>query len=395
MQRDHSPALVRALQGNFPMTADNSPVEFSTVCEETGYVRVLKTLKSLEVPQTRDTKVALLFGESNFISMLPVLSQLASVVVIAHRSPSLLQHTQFMLQCFMKADTASEFTELFKMSCANPYLDKYFFLNNRAAFNRCKIALQKVEIAHVQLNLADVKACQSFAAVLTANQARLVLCNFSNSHDTLHEKLLPSAEALLANSQNCLVMHATKYFKSYRTSIHVNLEQYFKDLACQPSTRLPAKAKSAKNFKTDFLQFFYRDNIAKREPAECCYLAFPVQANDAKANLLIQDIIDGKQGINDLSTNLHAHDTREAAAQLVGMKPHWIFKIKGNKDAINRHLRCYQNGKLIHGSADNDAGSVFVTRKIICAYNANQSVTLTRTPRDTDNPLTASMRLSI
>ena len=411
--------LIEVLKGQFPLSTDSDPFEFFPMSNELGFKKVIKILKSIRVSETEEKKAALLFGESNFISMLPVLSEFVSVIILADIDSSMHKHSRFMLDCFIKANSPDEFYKLYinnnpiderknfqlnssqmveflkdPLGAQNAFLERNFFLNNQAAFEKCKAELAKIEIVQIQVDLGDVSLCQQLAATLKEHHTRLALCNFTNIHDYLKEKVIEPVKALLANSQQCLVMFSNGPLTDLRTSIYIGVTRYFQEISWKANNGKTHDYSLSVNQEVSQMRFFYKPRQAKDFGGECCYLAFKHDVVGEDCVELIQEIIDGRNNINDFSTKLHAHDTEEEASKFVKNKPHWIFKIRGNKDKINSHLRYLLDSKPVHYPLDMDTGSMTVNSKIICAYTPDKSITLTRSPLDVSLELTGDMKLN-
>lgn len=233
-----SEELITSLQDNFPINY-KSPSKFKTFypfSNEQGYGLLINNLKLIDI-KSKKLRVAILFGESNFLSMLPFLP--ADLILLADVNLSVLNHNRFLLQCFSSANTPEEFIKFFSKD--NPELEyfesifdenkislgKYYFLNSQNNFDRCKQAFTKLKILRIQFDLESTSQSDLMSTTLQNNNAVITFCNFTNIYH--HVDWLWFSESinlLLKYSSNCLVMHPVFLYHQLRTFIRVGANQY-------------------------------------------------------------------------------------------------------------------------------------------------------------------------
>lgn len=240
--------LVKSLTTEFPISDLGLHFGF-LFSNEMNYYSILTELNAKKTTKNNQTKVALLFGESNLISMLPELSKHVDVIITADIDKLPLKNVQLLLECLKISESPNEFkinyiknfktipdkspqdyelldSELRKMS-----LKDYFFLDNLPRFIECKKAAEKLIFAGIQLDLLDSERCDHLSNILAEQDATIALCNFTNIHEYGgKDDIKNSALYLLKNSPDCLVMHSdfSKLSPTPReTCINEGLESYF------------------------------------------------------------------------------------------------------------------------------------------------------------------------
>lgn len=265
-------SLIRQLTSQFPIDTSRTHFELYPFSNEERYWHCLYQLKRRYAPQaTHEIRVAVLFGESHFLSILPELSQHADLIIFADIEHKLHEHIKHLLRCMRNSTTCEEYLKNYMINnplenatidtalsslalldrhptpfdqeedlSGSPYTTEIlkklllikdacfpeFFLNSEVRFNQCKNAVNKFSFAHIQLDLMDRVQCQELAQLLTHYRARITFCNLSNIHDYDNdmERLKVSVPLLLANSPDCLIMYATN---SYQANISNVLNDYF------------------------------------------------------------------------------------------------------------------------------------------------------------------------
>ena len=233
--------LKETLETTFSVEKDNqTSFRFFPICNEFNFFKVIDELTLL--PSTKEDgkiKVAILFGESHFLSLLPALSRLVDLIILADIEEKLHAHNRHLLSTFRQADSISKFLRdycryfpstpfqrsdtpnqdkiyqqvdiLFgKKSRASVSLKQHYFLHSIQQYHLCKQALQNVSVAQIYLDLADNQACQTLAQVLETHQAQLTICNFTNIHQYVEANLLyTTTTSLLQYSQPQCVLSST------------------------------------------------------------------------------------------------------------------------------------------------------------------------------------------
>ena len=235
---------------------------------EVGHDAIIEKLNRKEEYIGESTPLAMLFGESSVLSLLPVLAKRAKVVILADVEPNLPLHTRHLLNCMENSASIKEFTLRYRLNYPkeitsqtikpkqlsdfsvlpnyfhegfktfNPQvkkLGKHHFLASEEKFAECKEALKKVSIAHIRLDLFDKIDCQKLATYFKNNDCILTFCNFNNIHE--FDKLnlrKESISKLLEHSPSCWVMYSNDlkrkniYISKLKTSFFSSpLEKYF------------------------------------------------------------------------------------------------------------------------------------------------------------------------
>jgi hypothetical protein len=256
--------LLKDVAHNFPI--NNDPTTFNLLfpfCNEDYYDKVLQKLiiinklRKSQVTQHKETDkigVAILFGQSNFLSILPELSNFSDVIILADIVEKQHKHIKHMLDCMCVSESPEEFIKNYLEN--NPILNErvgstdinlvadinyltrnikrggstkeYNFLSTQERFHKCKQAAKKLSFAQITLDLMNSDQCSQLADLLASYNATIEFCNFTNIHtyDESLDKLNLSTPKLLGNAENCLIMYATG-IDSFRTHIAQGLEYYF------------------------------------------------------------------------------------------------------------------------------------------------------------------------
>ena len=216
---------------------------------------------------TDKIKIAIVFGESNFISMLPELSIHADLLIMADIEPKIHKHNQYLWKCFNEAQVAYDYLSLYYdgdnpiLNEALPWLgqgakaDKHILQNmlfgkcdltrqslgelhvlwSEERFQACKQASNKIEFVQMNFDLMNANQCEELARLLNQSNATITFCNFTNIHDYMGGTVfLPeSTRRLLQYSPNSLIMYAlsqeaqntstTRFGQLFRTSIRTGL----------------------------------------------------------------------------------------------------------------------------------------------------------------------------
>jgi len=234
--------LKELLEITFPVAENStqSSFRFFPICNEYDFCTVIDDLAL--VPSSKKSNrinVAILFGESHFISLLPTLARLVDMIILADIEVKLHLHNKHLLSTFRQANTISKFLEYY---CANfpskPFrhpdvptkqtvyaqcnvlfgrksrafssLKTHHFLSSMQQYQSCKLALERLSIVQIHLNLADPQACLQLSSLLRKYQAQLTVCNFTNIHHYVEAKTLRSTTSkLLRYSEPAYVLYST------------------------------------------------------------------------------------------------------------------------------------------------------------------------------------------
>ncbi|MCX7090718.1 MAG: hypothetical protein NTU48_04630 [Legionellales bacterium] len=258
----HDRSLEETLQHHFPINIEqaSSNFRFFAVCNEFDVNSVIESLAAelATMPaKTDQRKVALLFGESHFLSLMPILSQFVDVIILADIEIKLHVHNQHLLSTFIKSENISQFLKnycqdfpeipfsptdipskrtihqnvdrlLGKMSRAFASLGAHHFLSNSYQYQQCKQAYEKLSIVQIQLNLVDINACHHLACILSNHEAQIAFCNFTNIYQFVDIAILRSVTTqLLQYSKPDFILYSIG--SSYRLNAQYtrNIEGYF------------------------------------------------------------------------------------------------------------------------------------------------------------------------
>lgn len=248
------------LESTFPINGSHldSGFRFFPICNEYDFDKVIADLAMIPAAKNDDQiKVAMLFGESHFLSLLPTLAERVDLIILADIENKLHIHNRHLLETFKKSETISTFLQNYcvdfpaepfkksdgvtalivrsqidvlfgKKSRAFTSLKQHHFLSSISQYRACKEALQKVAITQIQLNLIDRHACQTLAGILAGQQAQFSICNFTNIHQFVDvaQLRLSTMDLLYASSPECILYStgSTHHLKAQSTT---QLEHYF------------------------------------------------------------------------------------------------------------------------------------------------------------------------
>lgn len=417
--------LLKQINKEFPSALKNSTFDrLYPFCNELGYEDIVKSLSKISCLKSDAPKVSLLFGESNFLSLLPVLSELSDIVLLADINPDLHAHTLFLLQCFTASDTPEQFRskylednpalhkpnpnngaiydanallELMKYAAGS--LGKYHFLHSQSNFDASKRALNKISFVQIQLNLLDEVACLKLNSILHDKNAQLTLCNFTNIHNYVVRDLLAnSVRSLLKGQENPIIMYSTGALDNLRSIFTIEKEVYIKNNCSifnykmyENQKRYQAKA-VVDLFSSQHGLFSKKEkNSSRIKKIETCYFAF------SGSEKLVQDILVGKDSPNPHSNALHAldsidevihfvseHNRRDKngqrASSSIFKDQFFIFKMRGHKDKINTFLRYLDPERqcFVHYPYDMHKARMTLYSRIIEVYDMHGNLMLSK-----------------
>lgn len=246
--------LASSLQSHFPIDYDTTQSEclLYPFSNELNYSTVLGNLKNKMPLVTDKIKIAIVFGESNFISMLPELSIHADLLIMADIEPKIHKHNQYLWKCFNEAQAQFDFLSLYyngnnpilneilpwlgqgakaekhilqnmlygKNDLTRQSLGEFHVLWSEERFHVCKQAFNKIEFIQINFDLMNANQSEELASLLNKSNAIITFCNFTNIHDYIGGTVfLPeSTRRLLQYSPNSLIMYAVSQEVSQNTS---------------------------------------------------------------------------------------------------------------------------------------------------------------------------------
>lgn len=264
---------------------------FFPICNEFDFHTVIDSLMHTTSSKTNSSlKVAILFGESHFLSLLPTLSNFVDLILLADIEMKLHAHNRHLLSTFKKAGTISQFLKYYcddfpsapferkdvptrhaiydqvdlllgRKSQAATSLQTHHFLNNVRQYQSCKDALEKLTIVQIHLDLGDISACRHLAALLQTHDAQFSICNFTNIHQYLNtEHLFATTNALLEFSKPDAVIFATGPSYHLNVSCAASVQDYYRVLK---SAHIPTSEHTPKMFRLNWKQRSLSSNTIK------------------------------------------------------------------------------------------------------------------------------------
>jgi hypothetical protein len=243
--------LMASLKEYFPIY-EVDKFKLYAFSNENYYYNALSQLNNTPSIEASKTKIALLFGESRLLSILPEFAKHVNIIITADIEYNLHAHTKHLLRCLKNASSIKEFIELYKTNNpvqdvsswnidvlleglngeqANDSLREYHFLSSDYRFQQCKDALSKLAFVNINLNLLDKSECEKLSVILDKHSACLSICNFTNIHQydssPMHEYIKSTTEILLQNSPDCFFMYSTGPSYNLNTNFSVCKNNYF------------------------------------------------------------------------------------------------------------------------------------------------------------------------
>lgn len=405
--------LKETLEKTFPLNSiDNTnPAQLIPFSNELGQAYIIEKMKLIKFKKTESLKIAIIFEEFNFISMLNVME--VDLFIIANNNSDFHSHIKHLLSCLTISDTPAQFIANYRIN--NPIQDKltikhesqiiradmnllvdlltgkqgyvkhstkeHHFLSNERLYSQCKEAAKKICFAQIHLDQFSVDHCKQFSTLLYRHRALLTFLHFKHfqSHSDLLRQSIPR---LVDYFPHCIINYAkldgiSHADSTYRNYFSTGLSTYLKvcfDVIyqCPPATPY-TKIFTIKTPPEAILQ------------EEFCYLATYIVGDKTS----IQLILDGELNINDCSNQLIAFDEKYKA-QLFADKlysenrfnnldkestPIWIFKITGDEKQTNRLLKYYREGQCIRCPEDIDAaGKTFAATIIAVEHHFTQEI---------------------
>ena len=218
----------------------------------------LQTMSNLPIPADK-TGVALLFGESNILSILPeLLRHNIQLVVTADINKFLHQHIKDLIKCLTSPDSVSRDTFLatYKAICPNGIRHKscfhgcdvnfqlddftahlerektnpYHFLSSEARYQECKKAALQLTFANINFDLMSIYDCKRLQSFFKNYNMEFRLCNFTNIHNYDRTSMLPATIRILqtVTNRDCVVMFssATDGCYALRSNLYVGFQDY-------------------------------------------------------------------------------------------------------------------------------------------------------------------------
>lgn len=430
--------LMNDIEVRFPAPDEHPDDKSKTMlpfCVNLGYEKIIANLSKLEPKETSKTRVAIFGNESSLLSMAPVLLNLADVVFFTNPAPWLRAHFQFLLECLENSNEPAQFIinyqrnigkiidqipdDLFEPSAEKeevllsliadkekgwPWISagRYYFLSNLQNYSECKYAVNKLKVGEINLNLTHVGQCQEFNKLLLDNNACLTLCNAVPLYSQPRTKIEQSLNELLKNNE-CLLMYPILHNAGLGTHLRTmcslaaphNIPEFDTiGTSLTELKKLNFKQKSAiYEFGNNKNSLFHYLDRKKNSSDQVCYVAILSSYPEH-----IQEILDGKNNLNNYSTKLHAFDTLNevrafAEKQITDKdKKCWIFTIRGTQEEINpmlRYLGIADPGypTQIHFPYDYMGAGLKLSSRLIEATDYDNNVVLTKHPVHSNPPL--------
>jgi hypothetical protein len=197
------------------------------VCNEYHWVQTYESLAAIARPVT-DDGVALVFGESHFLSLLPLLRDKGiGLLVLADIQPLLHVSNQRLLACFDASATRNEFLEKwhqdklffrahgwriiqkFHHGHSEDMVAHYHFLYSDHRYNECKKARNTVTVCQMNGDIYDSELSEKIAETVAAAGSTIEFLNVTNiaAYDGDYE-MKASVSSLLKYNLNALIAYS-------------------------------------------------------------------------------------------------------------------------------------------------------------------------------------------
>lgn len=389
--------LISAIKKEFDLQTYAEFHKLFPFCNEYGFAEIIKILVRYKVDKSQKETVSLVFGESNFLSLLPALSHFSDIVLLADVNPLLHRHRQFLLNCFMASSNPEEFESKYFVQ-GNPaigqhrpsneswefdpcfYLSdlrenlnftkasvgKHHFLHSQESFDNCKIALAKMTLLPIHFNVFDQPSCIQLNSLLHQYNAELNFCNFTNISEYDENFIMKNnVKRLLKGCENAFIIFSSRDRKVNndgfpRTIMNLGLEHYSSTDINKAYTQFGKYTKHmysvnqmlSKTYGNSMLNnhFSLKQPLIQKSKKsyENCYIAiYSCDRNQMK------NIIDGtldinsfpvtpafdsqyemKQGIVDFK-NKHSEEIKSGK---INLNNGWIASFWNNKQKINKYI---------------------------------------------------------
>ena len=398
---------------------------------EHGFSQIIKILSQYRAHKSKKITVSLVFGESNFISLLPALSNLSDIVLLADVNPRLHAHNNFLLDCFNASQTPDEF--IGKYHLQNPgivnripsgsYFDwskfrdsllfaqesvgKYHFYKSQESFDKCKKALSKMKLLPIYFNVSEIQSCKDLNTLLSKHNAEINFCNFTNIEE-YDNKLKDNVKLLLKEHEHAFILCSSRNRINEgdglpRTILNLGLNDYLATDTNKAYTEFNEyiphmlHINDSLNHSVINQHFVLRKSQHKKDDRvyNKPYIAvFACNENQMQA------IIDGKLDINSFPLS-SAYDTEDGVNNLIiDFKKKNTTKIDGRKIDVNNYwlVSLYKDAKNINRflkratclSSDIETKNLFrknrinnhlkIYPRIISATNMDASITIIKRP---------------
>lgn len=404
------------VQKGFPVPKRLGMFNLFPVSNELGWPAIIKNLKQITVPHHENINVSLLFGDSNFLSLLPWIS--SSVVLLADITAELHACTAFSMQCFGKSNSPQEFLEYFfdnhpclnfknfetkknftqqevrdSISYSMKLLGKHHFLSSQENFEQCKGCFEKITLIQIGLNLADENKCRQLNNILSTFSAKLVLVNITNIHHYVNNYQIENSVENLIDNQKPLMIYSTKIGNYYelRAICVSRLDNNFFDNTIHSrwgyEQFLQIRSAYPKLIADNSFFCKVKKEIKPEKDREFCYLGYAV--NEKK----LRDFLEDKEELNACYSNLRAHNTEQEATEFVVNEikknnasqykdkqelSYWIITFRGTKEKINPCLRSFDEKGFIVNMTDQYAARLKLSSRVLCAVNQDKSVVINK-----------------
>lgn len=197
------------------------PTPSYSLCSEDNWVSTYQALDASHQPLIQNG-VAILFGESYFLSLLPLLLKRGvSLLILADIDPDVHQSNQAFIEAFAVAESREDYKQA--INCAyleegahGDRLGKYHFLHNEERYQASKAAFEQIGICQIDFDIRDWRVALSVATMLKAFDREI---SFLNISDRAFNKEFDSANQL-RGSIPALLKYSAQAHILYRKNLN-------------------------------------------------------------------------------------------------------------------------------------------------------------------------------
>ncbi|OGT37461.1 MAG: hypothetical protein A3F11_02240 [Gammaproteobacteria bacterium RIFCSPHIGHO2_12_FULL_37_14] len=176
----------------------------------------INKLSHYEPIKTEKLRIAILVGESHFLSLLPELQKHTDVIILNDINPKMHSHFNHLLKCLNEANTIQEFENKYrdnhpiKIENQKWYMNDSFmlkvvtidslskrlmnddvffdggkdkiFTSSLERFQECKEAAKKIMFVHAKTDLLNENKCDELFSIIKKHDAVITLINMTNLH---------------------------------------------------------------------------------------------------------------------------------------------------------------------------------------------------------------------
>lgn len=232
--------LLLSLESHFPLNKGSS-FGFYPFANDSGHQPILENRMNGEIKKDRDDEihVAILFGESNFISMVPFLRDI-DLVILADINAELHAHTLYLLDKIRSSNSRNDFLEKYRNNSSNFSLEQSellrqlnrqkskflsdeasgaeskenrHFMNSEENFLECKILIESKKITRICFNVLHRNSCKEIRKIFNEYNAKIRLVNITNI-GTYDECGLPLSLRELINEENTDIIYSNSLLQA-------------------------------------------------------------------------------------------------------------------------------------------------------------------------------------